>query len=54
MSQELKNESLVKGAFEMQALKNIQDVLSSNVNELEALHKELASTIDATKEKKSA
>src|SRR3989338_6430612 len=39
----LKNESLVKGAFEMQALKNIQDVLSSNVNELEALHKELAS-----------
>lgn len=49
----LKNESLVKGAFEVQALIDVQAVLSLNVDQLEDLHKDLTATIDEKESKKS-
>lgn len=49
----LKNESLVKGAFEVQALQDVQDVLSLNVNELKDLHEELTGTITEKEKKKN-
>lgn len=48
----LKNESLVKGAFEVQALHDVQDVLSLNVNELKDLHADLTETIEEKENKK--
>ncbi len=48
----LKNESLVKGAFEVQALRDVQDVLSLNVSELKDLHADLTDTIEEKADKK--
>ena len=47
----LRNESLVRGAFEVQALADIQTVLSGNVEDLKYLHEELSNTIQKTSEK---
>lgn len=48
----LKNESLVEGAFEVQAIKDLQETLAMNVNDLKSLQEELSDTITATSNKK--
>lgn len=48
----LKNSSLVKGAFEVQALKDVQNVLSVKVNDLTELQADLENAIEITSEKK--
>jgi len=50
----LKNASLVEGAFDIQALKDLEDVLLINVNDLNKLQAELIVTIGSTEEKKNS
>ncbi len=50
----LKNGSLVEGAFDIQALEDLQDVLLVNVNDLNKLQAELLATIEKTSQKKDA
>ncbi|OGY59623.1 MAG: hypothetical protein A3B23_00690 [Candidatus Colwellbacteria bacterium RIFCSPLOWO2_01_FULL_48_10] len=50
----LKNASLVEGVFDIQAVKDLQDVLSANVSDLKKMQETLTETISKTSDKRVA